>query len=99
MRNVNNLLQEKARTSIFIAHRLRTVVEAGKFLAFYSGCDVVLTWLADLIIVLKDGQVVEQGTHEELMRAGGLYYSMWQQQVSDITSDAALVDTTAARQP
>ena len=31
MRNVNNLLQEKARTSIFIAHRLRTVVEAGTF--------------------------------------------------------------------
>ncbi|TFK82112.1 P-loop containing nucleoside triphosphate hydrolase protein [Polyporus arcularius HHB13444] len=81
MRNVNNLLQEKARTSIFIAHRLRTVVEA------------------DLIIVLKDGQVVEQGTHEELMRAGGLYYSMWQQQVSDITSDAAVMDTTVARQP
>ncbi|KAI0715771.1 P-loop containing nucleoside triphosphate hydrolase protein [Cerioporus squamosus] len=76
MRNVNNLLQDKARTSIFIAHRLRTVVEA------------------DLIIVLKDGQVVEQGTHEELMRAGGLYYSMWQQQVSDITSDAAVMDTT-----
>ncbi|RPD72379.1 P-loop containing nucleoside triphosphate hydrolase protein [Lentinus tigrinus ALCF2SS1-7] len=77
MRNVNNLLQDKARTSIFIAHRLRTVVEA------------------DLIIVLRDGQVVEQGTHEELMRAGGLYYSMWMQQVSDITSDAAVTDTTA----
>lgn len=29
MRNINALLQEKARTSIFIAHRLRTVVEAG----------------------------------------------------------------------
>ncbi|KAI9061153.1 P-loop containing nucleoside triphosphate hydrolase protein [Trametes sanguinea] len=72
MRNINNLLHEKARTSIFIAHRLRTVVES------------------DLIIVLKDGQVVEQGTHEELMRAGGLYYSMWQQQVSDISSDAAV---------
>ncbi|KAI0649493.1 P-loop containing nucleoside triphosphate hydrolase protein [Trametes meyenii] len=72
MRNINNLLHEKARTSIFIAHRLRTVVES------------------DLIIVLKDGQVVEQGTHEELMRAGGLYYSMWQQQVSDISAEQAL---------
>lgn len=29
MRNINSLLQEKSRTSIFIAHRLRTVVEAG----------------------------------------------------------------------
>lgn len=29
MRNINNLLTDQARTSIFIAHRLRTVVEAG----------------------------------------------------------------------
>ncbi|KZT00956.1 P-loop containing nucleoside triphosphate hydrolase protein [Laetiporus sulphureus 93-53] len=62
MKNVNALLQEKSRTSIFIAHRLRTVVEA------------------DLIIVLKDGQVAEQGTHDELMRKGGIYYSMWMEQ-------------------
>jgi len=52
----------KPRTSVFIAHRLRTVIEA------------------DLIIVLKDGRVVEQGTHEELLEMGGLYKSMWAQQ-------------------
>ncbi|TCD61866.1 Iron-sulfur clusters transporter atm1, mitochondrial [Steccherinum ochraceum] len=69
MRNINNILQEKARTSIFIAHRLRTVVEA------------------DLIVVLRDGQVVEQGTHEELMRHGGLYHSMWVEQASDAYMD------------
>jgi ABC transporter ATM len=37
----------------------------------------------DLIIVMKDGQVVEQGTHEELLRKAGLYYSMWVEQASD----------------
>ena len=37
---------------------------------------------ADLIIVLQDGHVVEQGTHDELLQSGGLYYSMWMQQVS-----------------
>ena len=31
---------------------------------------------------MKDGQVVEQGTHEELLHLGGLYSSMWQQQAS-----------------
>ena len=47
-----------------------------------------ISFTPDLIIVLKDGEVVEQGTHEELMRAGGLYYSMWLQQASDTYSDA-----------
>jgi ATP-binding cassette, subfamily B (MDR/TAP), member 7 len=35
MRNINNILLEKSRTSIFIAHRLRTVVEAGKCFASF----------------------------------------------------------------
>ena len=30
MRNINNTLLDKAWTSIFIVHRLRTVVEAGE---------------------------------------------------------------------
>lgn len=42
----------------------------------------------DLIIVLKDGAVVEQGTHEELMLARGLYYSMWQEQAADTFSES-----------
>lgn len=93
MRNVNNLLHDKARTSIFIAHRLRTVVESGAYL-LPQNPPAADQPPADLIIVLKDGQVVEQGTHEELMRAGGLYYSMWQQQASDISSEAALPDAS-----
>jgi ATP-binding cassette subfamily B (MDR/TAP) protein 7 len=35
MRNINTILLDKARTSIFIAHRLRTVVEAGTFLTLF----------------------------------------------------------------
>lgn len=33
-------------------------------------------------MVINDGKIIEQGTHEELMRAGGLYYSMWVEQAS-----------------
>ena len=32
---------------------------------------------ADRIIVLDSGRVAEQGTHEELLEAGGLYSRMW----------------------
>lgn len=39
---------------------------------------------ADRILVLKAGQVVESGSHEELLAARGNYYTMWQlQQAAD----------------
>lgn len=33
---------------------------------------------ADLILVFKDGQIAEQGNHEELLASDGIYSSMWQ---------------------
>ena len=35
---------------------------------------------ADEIIVLKDGEIAERGRHAELLRARGLYASMWDRQ-------------------
>ena len=31
---------------------------------------------ANLILLMEDGRIVERGTHEDLMRAGGLYHDM-----------------------
>ena len=40
--------------------------------------------LADSVIVLSEGRVVEQGTHAELRRRGGLYAHLWRiQQLED----------------
>ena len=47
------------RTTMIIAHRLSTVVEA------------------DRILVLEQGRIREQGTHRQLLTAGGRYAELW----------------------
>jgi len=36
---------------------------------------------ADYIIVLEDGELIEQGTHDELTRARGTYYHLLRNQL------------------
>jgi ATP-binding cassette subfamily B protein len=43
--------------------------------------DLLLTRDADLILVLDDGEVVERGRHDELLAAGGPYWSLWNEAV------------------
>ncbi len=38
---------------------------------------------ADLIVVLEQGHVTEQGTHDALLARGGRYAAMWQRQLAD----------------
>ncbi|KAJ5217395.1 hypothetical protein N7468_010403, partial [Penicillium chermesinum] len=59
LQNINSILKDKSRTSVFVAHRLRTI------------CD------SDQILVLKDGQVVETGSHQELLEREGVYSELW----------------------
>lgn len=35
---------------------------------------------ADLILVLKDGKIVERGTHDQLLAQNGWYAEMWRKQ-------------------
>jgi len=52
----------KSRTTVTVAHRLSTVINADK------------------IIFLKDGAIIESGTHIELISLNGEYANMWKQQ-------------------
>ena len=39
---------------------------------------------ADLILVMRDGDIVEQGTHDQLLAAGGFYADLYNSQFEDV---------------
>ena len=39
---------------------------------------------ADLILVMKDGDIIEQGNHEELMKLNGFYTDLYNSQFENI---------------
>ena len=41
---------------------------------------------ADLILVMKDGDIIEQGTHEELLAKGGFYAQLYNSQFEKVTA-------------
>ena len=38
---------------------------------------------ADIILVMRDGNIVEQGTHDELLAENGFYATLWNAQFAN----------------
>ncbi|QVK20771.1 ABC transporter ATP-binding protein [Mycoplasmatota bacterium] len=62
--SMRNLME--GRTSIVIAHRLQTILNA------------------DVILVVKDGKIIERGTHQHLMELNGFYADMYKIQFKQV---------------
>ena len=63
---VIDMMRERSKTVIIVAHRLSTVVRADK------------------IVLLENGKVGEEGTHDELIKREGAYYKLWRQQFHSV---------------
>ncbi|MBQ7147074.1 MAG: ABC transporter ATP-binding protein [Lachnospiraceae bacterium] len=62
----------QGRTSLMIAHRLSTVVNA------------------DCILVVKEGKIIEQGRHKELLEKKGYYHELFTRQYEDEATASVL---------
>jgi len=41
----------------------------------------------DRLIVLDEGEIIEQGTHTELVQSGGVYSQLWAHQTGGFIGD------------
>jgi ATP-binding cassette subfamily B protein len=65
-------------TEAAFAHRLRNLVVGKTVLIIAHRLQAAAE--ADRILVLHQGALVEEGTHQELLRRKGLYARLWQLQ-------------------
>ena len=70
-----------ARTERTILGHLKTYLEGKTSIIITHRIFSLLDF--DNIIVLQEGAIAEQGTHEELLKKGGLYTEMWNRQLQE----------------
>jgi ATP-binding cassette subfamily B protein len=74
-----------------ITHTIRDVAQKADVITILIAHRLSTIMHADRIYVLERGQIVEQGTHSELVAEMGLYYALWRQQIGERSSETVPV--------
>ncbi len=73
--SVDTITEQKIQSAIYEVIKGRTSIVIAHRLSTIRN--------ADLILAVKDGKIVEKGTHKELISAKGYYYDMYTRQYQD----------------
>ena len=73
--SVDTLTEQKIQSAI------ETIIKGRTSLVIAHRLSTVKN--ADLILVVRDGKIIEQGRHEELLKARGHYYNLYTRQYED----------------
>jgi ATP-binding cassette subfamily B protein len=76
---------------------MRDVAESANVITVLIAHRLSTVLHADRIYVLERGRIVEQGHHDALRDAKGLYYAMWRQQVGERRAEVGAPSRVLAR--
>ncbi len=79
--SVDTLTEQKIQSAI------ETIIKGRTSLVIAHRLSTVKN--ADLILVVKDGKIIERGRHEELLKARGHYYNLYTRQYEDEATSSA----------
>jgi ATP-binding cassette subfamily B protein len=89
LRNPNLLIMDEATSALDsiteeeITATVREIHSSQNIMTILIAHRLSTVMHADRIYVLEQGQIIEQGNHNELLGEKGLYYAMWRQQIGE----------------